>query len=132
MNNNGISKGWLWLWRVIMILVIAFFLFDAVTHLFVLPAVAPSFAQLGLPLSLSVSLGGILLVSVALYCIPQTIVLGAILLTGYLGGAVLANMRIGASLFGAILFPVYVGILLWGTVYILDPRVRALIPLRKS
>ncbi len=65
-----------------------------------------------------------------LYVIPRTSVLGAILLTGYLGGAVATNLRVGLPLFGHVLFPVYVGVLLWGGLLLRDDRLRAVLPLR--
>jgi ABC-type transport system involved in cytochrome c biogenesis permease component len=65
-----------------------------------------------------------------LYAIPKTCILGAILLTGYLGGAVATHTRIGDPLFSHILFPVYLGVLLWGALFLRDERVRALIPPR--
>lgn len=132
MNQDlGISKTWLWVWRIIMVIVVLFLAFDGIIHVLVIPPVAASFIQLGFPLSLAVPIGIIELVSLVLYCLPRTAVLGAVLLTGYLGGAVLTNMRADLPLFSNILFPVYVGILLWGSLYILDPRIRALLPLRK-
>ena len=67
-----------------------------------------------------------------LYVLPQTSVLGAILLTGYLGGAVASHVRSGDPLFSHILFPVYVGILIWGGLYLREPRLRALVPIRNS
>jgi len=72
----------------------------------------------------------ILLVCTALYAIPNASVLGAILLTGYLGGAIATHLRIGDPLFSHVLFPTYLGVLLWGGLYLREPRLRALIPLR--
>jgi hypothetical protein len=69
-------------------------------------------------------------VSTALYVIPKTSVLGAILLTGYLGGAIATHLRVGDPLFSHVLFPTYLGVLLWGGLYLRDERLRALIPLR--
>jgi hypothetical protein len=85
---------------------------------------------LGWPADVSVArmLGIIGLISTALYALPRTSVLGAILLTGYLGGAIATNMRVGSPLFSHTLFGVYLGIILWGGLYLRDPRVRALIP----
>ena len=80
--------------------------------------------------SVIVKLGIVLLVSTVLYLIPRTSVLGAILLTGYLGGAVATHVRVGDPLFTNILFPVYIGILVWGGLYLRDERLRALVPLR--
>jgi hypothetical protein len=113
-------------------LVIAFLAVDVVIK-FVKPAPAPvveTCAHLGLPLSLAPVLGVILLMSTALYVIPNTSVLGAILLTAYLGGAVATHLRVGDPLFSHVLFPTYLGVLLWGGLYVREPRLRALIPLR--
>jgi hypothetical protein len=86
--------------------------------------------QLGYPESVILGLGVVLLVSVVLYLTPCTAVMGAILLTGYLGGAVATHVRVGNPLFGYILFPVYLGLMLWGGLYLRDVRMRALIPFR--
>jgi hypothetical protein len=75
-------------------------------------------------------LGVIGLVSTALYALPRTSVLGAILLTGYMGGAIATHLRIGSPLFSHTLFGVYLGVLLWGGLWLRDPRVRALLPFR--
>ena len=72
----------------------------------------------------------VVLVCVILYVVPRTAVLGAILLTGYLGGAVATHLRVGDPLFSHTLSPVYFAVLLWGGLYLRDERLRALIPLR--
>jgi hypothetical protein len=126
------SKKGLWAGRIMSGLVIAFLTFDGVFK-FVKPAPAPvveTMAHLGWSLSLAPVLGIILLVSTALYVIPNTSALGAILLTGYLGGAVATHLRAGDPLFSHILFPTYLGVLLWGGLYLREPRLRALLPLR--
>ena len=69
---------------------------------------------------------------VAIYLWPRTAILGAILLTGFLGGAVATNLRVGNPLFTHILFPTYVGLMVWGGLYLRDARVRALIPFRSD
>src|SRR5437016_8642228 len=127
-----VSKKGLWAGRIMSGLVVAFLAFDVVLK-FVTPAPAPvveTFAHVGWPLSLAPVLGTILLVSTALYVIPKTFVLGAILLTGYLGGAVATHLRAGDPLFSHVLFPTYLGVLLWGGLYLREDRLRALIPLR--
>jgi hypothetical protein len=127
-----VSKKGLWAGRIMSGLVIAFLAVDVVIK-FVKPAPAPvveTCAHLGLPLSLAPVLGMILLVSTALYVIPNTSVVGAILLTGYLGGAVATHLRVGDPLFSHVLFPTYLGVLLWGGLYLREDRLRALIPLR--
>jgi hypothetical protein len=85
--------------------------------------------RLGYPASLSATLGILLLACLALYVFPRTAVLGAVLLTGYLGGAVTTHLRIGDDLF-TLLFPVIVGALVWAGLFLREPRLRALVPLR--
>lgn len=128
-SNRGLLVG-----RIMSGLIIAFLAFDGVFK-FVKPAPAPvveTFARLGWSLSLAPVLGIVLLVSAALYAIPKTSVLGAILLTGYLGGAIATHLRVGDPLFSHVLFPTYMGVLLWGGLYLRDKRLRALIPLRTA
>ena len=86
--------------------------------------------ELGYPESVIMALGIILLVCVILYVVPHTAVLGAILLTGYLGGAIATQARVGNPLFSHILFPVYLALLIWGGLFLRDSRLRALMPLR--
>ena len=126
-----VLKTQLWAGRIISALPILFLLFDGVIHLTRIAPVVDSFNQLGYPIGLALSLGIIELVCVVLYVVPPTSVLGAILLTGYLGGAVASNLRIGAPLFSNALFPVYVGVLLWAGLYLRSNRLRALLPLRR-
>jgi len=124
------TKG-LWAGRIMSGLVILFLAFDVVFK-FIKPAPAPvveTMAHVGWSLSLAPVLGILLLVSTALYAIPNTSALGAILLTGYLGGAVATHLRVGDPLFSHVLFPTYLGVLLWGGLYLRDDRLRALIPL---
>jgi DoxX-like family len=86
--------------------------------------------KLGYPLSLTSVIGIVLLVCVVVFAIPRTSILGAILLTGYLGGAVASQLRVGLPLFSYVLAPVYFGVLIWGGLFLRDDRLRALIPLR--
>ena len=85
---------------------------------------------LGFPIGLAPSIGLLLLSCVAVYSIRQTAVLGAILLTGYLGGAVALQVRIGAEPF-SLVFPILVGVLLWGGLFLRDDQLRTLVPLRR-
>ena len=127
-----VSKGKLWTGRIMSGLAVLFLAFDAVLK-FVSPAPAPvaeAFVKVGWPLTLAPLLGVILLLSTALYAIPKTSVLGAILLTAYLGGAVSTHLRVGDPLFSHVLFPTYLGVLLWAGLFFRDDRLRALIPLR--
>jgi DoxX-like family len=128
-----VSKGGLWAGRIMSGLVVAFLAVDVIIK-FVTPAPAPvveTFAHLGWSLSLAPVLGTILLVSTALYVIPITSVFGAILLTGYLGGAVSTHLRAGDPLFSHVLFPTYLGVLLWGGLSLREERLRALLPFRR-
>lgn len=129
----SVSKKALWTGRVLTILLVLFFLFDAVTKFIkpLPPPVAIAFDHLGLPYWMSPVIGAILLVCLVLFVIPQTAILGAILLTGYLGGAVAINLRVGDPLFGHVFFPVYFGAVIWLSVYLREARLRDLIPFRR-
>ena len=94
-------------------------------------AVTETFVQLGWPVSLAKGIGILELTCLVVYIVPPTAVLGALLLTGYLGGAVATHVRIGNPLFSHTLFPVYIGLLLWGALFLRDARVRALISIRR-
>ena len=122
----------IWIGRVISALVVAFVLFDTVLHLINIPLVQKASVELGLPVGLAPVIGIIELLCILLYAIPATSVLGAILLTGYLGGAVAAQLRVGNPLFGQILFPIYVGLMVWGGLWLREPRLSKLIPIRIS
>jgi hypothetical protein len=124
-----VSKGRLWTGRIISALVVLFLLFDSITKVMKVRQVLEASAQLGYPVNAIVTIGIILLVCTALYVIPQTAVLGAILLTGYLGGAVAANLRIGSAMFNT-LFPIVFAALAWAGIFLRERRLGALIPLR--
>ena len=124
------AKGQLWTGRVLSILAILFLTFDSVIKLLRLPMVAEASAKLGYQNDTIFQIGIVLLVCVILYAIPQTSILGAILLTGYLGGAVATHTRVGDPLFSHILFPTYIGTLVWLGLYLRDTRLRALVPFR--
>jgi DoxX-like family len=126
-----ISSPRRWTGFVITGLIALFLLFDAAMKFAAPKPVADAFVRTGWPIDLSVTLGAILLTSTVLYLIPRTAILGAILLTGYLGGAVATNLRLHNPWFSHTLFPVYFGILLWGVLWLRDPRVQELIPLRR-
>ena len=125
----NVSKGALWTGRIISGLAALLFVFDGVGHLMKPVPVVEAFARLGYPLSASVGIGLVLLLCTAIYVTPKTWVLGAILLTGYLGGAVSTHVRAGSSTF-EVIFPVIFGVLVWLGIYLRDERLRALIPLR--
>jgi hypothetical protein len=111
-------------------LVVLFMLMDGGMKLMQLPIVLETTSQLGWPTSSVVPLGIVLLACAVLYAVPQTSVLGAILMTGYLGGTVATHARIGSPIFTHTLFGVYLGILMWGGLYLRDPRLQAILPLR--
>ena len=125
------SKRTLLSGRIISGVVTAFMLFDGI---FKLPKPAPvvdSFKKLGYDPNIAIPIGVLALLCAILYAIPRTAVLGAILLTGYLGGAVATHVRVDDPLFTHILFPVYFGVLAWVGLYLRDERLRALVPVRK-
>lgn len=111
-------------------LAIAFLLFDALAKVFLLQPVVEGAEMLGYPPTTMIPLGVILLLSTLLYAAPRTAVLGAILPTGYLGGAVATHVRILDPLFSHILFPVYLGAFIWGGLLLRDARLRAFLPWR--
>jgi hypothetical protein len=127
-GGRGRTIGW-----VLSGLAIAFLLMDATMKLLALSVVLETSEPLGFPgAAMARGLGVLLLVCTLLYAAPQTAVLGAILLTGYLGGAVATHVRVGDPLFSHILFGVYVGVFLWLGLYLRDARLRALVPLRSA
>jgi DoxX-like family len=122
-----VSKTRVWTGRIISALLVLFLLFDAFLK-FTKPApVVEAFAHLGLPISLSVPIGVILLACTVLYAIPPTSFLGAILLTGYFGGAVITHLRVGDPLFSHALFPIYFGVLAWTALFLRDDRLPPLV-----
>ena len=126
-----LSKGRLWTGRIMSALPALFLLVDGVGKLIKPAPVVEGTVQLGYPESVLLGLGIVLLTCTVLYTIPRTAILGAILLTGYLGGAIATHVRVGSPLFSHILFPVYLAVLIWGGLYLRDERLRALIPLRR-
>jgi hypothetical protein len=129
-RHREISRKRLWAGQTMSAIAVLFLLFDSVIKLVVIAPVVESFAQLGYPVSLARGIGLLELVCIVVYVIPRTSVLGAILLTGYLGGAVATHVRVGSPLFTHILFPTYVGALSWGGLVLREDRLRSLIPLR--
>jgi hypothetical protein len=123
----------LWTGRVMSGLVILFLAMDGTIKMVPIEAVTDSLKELGYPTSDSFArlLGIIVLGGTALYAWPRTAVLGAILLTGLFGGAIATHLRLGHPLFSHTLFGVYLGLLMWGGVWLRDPAVRALLPLRR-
>ena len=114
-----------WAGRVLSALAVVFLAFDGAIKLMRLPAVLDATVQLGLPLSSIVPIGLTLLVCTLIYVIPRTSAVGAVLLTGYLGGAVAVQARAGNPMFETV-FPIIVGTVVWAGVFLRDRRVRAL------
>jgi hypothetical protein len=129
-NTQTVSKKMLWAGRIITALPALFLLMDGIMKLFKPAVVVDATVQLGYSETVIIPLGIVLVICTFLYLIPQTAILGAILLTGYLGGAVATHVRVGEGLF-PVLFPVILGVLIWGGLYLRDERLRALIPLRR-
>jgi hypothetical protein len=122
----------LWVGRALSALATAFLVLDGAIKLVPLPVVAETTAALGWPTddpTLRI-LGVLTLGATALYAWPRTALLGAILLTGYLGGAIATHARIGSPLGTHTLFGLYLGLAVWGGLWLRDPRLRALLPLR--
>jgi hypothetical protein len=125
------TKTAVWTARVIGALVVLFLLFDAFTK-FTKPApVVDAFTRIGVPIGLSPVIGGLLLAFTVLYVIPRTSVLGAILMTGYLGGAVAIQLRAGTPPFENA-FPIIFAALMWTPVYLVNEPLRKLVPLRRT
>ena len=122
-----VSKKALWAGRIISALPVLMLLFSGVMKLLKPAPVVEEFSRLGYPERLAIVLGIIELGCTVVYVIPQTAVLGAILVTAYLGGATATHVRIGDPFF----FPIIVGILVWLGLYFRDPRLRPLMPLTK-
>ena len=116
--------------QVITALVAAFLLFDAVIHILNIAPVVAGSRTLGFDVDVMPWVGALELALLLLYVVPRTAVLGAVLLTGYLGGALCAQLRIEAPLFSTVLFPVYVGVALWAGLWLRDARVRDLMAAR--
>jgi hypothetical protein len=127
-----VSKSALWTGRALSGLVILFLLFDGAIKLVPWPIVTETMDKIGYGSSESLArtLGAITIACTVLYAIPPTSILGAILLTGYLGGAMASHVRIDSPLFSHILFGFYLGLMLWGGLWLRDRRLRSLIPFR--
>lgn len=122
------SKHMLWVSYIMSTLPVLMLLFSGIMKLIKPPSVMEGFAHLGYDESVALGLGVVELLATLLYIIPRTSVLGAILLTGYLGGATATHLRIGEPFHMAILL----GMFVWGGLYLRDERLRLLIPLRTS
>lgn len=126
-GQSRVMTGWGW---VLSGLFLAFMGFDITIKLIQMPVVAQSMQALGWPGTSGLSIGVIELVALALYVYPRTAVLGAILITGVMGGAIASHLRVGNPLFSHVLFGVYLGLFAWGGLWLRDPRLRAVTPWR--
>jgi len=124
-SDQVISKKLIWTGRILSGLVALFFLVDGVMKLFKPPVVVEATRQLGYPESAIIGIGVVLLTCTLLYLFPRTSILGAILLTGYMGGAVATHVRVGAGFNAA--FAVMFGVLVWAGLWLRETRVRNLL-----
>jgi DoxX-like family len=121
----------LWTGTILSGAAVVFLLFDSLGKLLKVAPVVAGSADLGYPESVIRPLGVVLLVCVVTYVIPRTAILGAVLLTGYMGGAIATHVRVGSPLFTHKLFPVYVAVVIWGGLLLRDDRLRALLALNR-
>ena len=126
-SRGAVRAGW-----ALSVVAILFFAMEGGMKVMNPPFVAEATAHLGWPADSGTihMLAILLLGSTLLYAIPRTAVLGAVLLTGYLGGAVATHVRVGSPLLSHVLFGVYLGVIVWGGLWLREPRIRALLPLR--
>jgi len=124
---SPVSNKVLWTGRIISALVVLFMLFNCAIGLLKPDFARAGFAHLGYPDRVAPGVAILMFVCTVIYAIPQTSILGAILLTGYLGGATASHLRIGEPFY----FPVVVGVLVWLGIFLREERLRALVPLRR-
>lgn len=130
--SHASSRTRLWIGRVLSSAAVLFLLFDSTAKLLEVQPVIDGTAQLGYPRDIVFTLGITLLSCVVTHLVPRTSVLGALLLTGYLGGAVATHLRAASPLFSHVLFPVYIAAFLWSGLVLRDPQLRALLPIRRA
>ena len=126
-----LALKWIWTGRILSGLMVLFLLFDGIIKFMKIQPVIDTFAQLGWPIKFAVPIGIIDVVCAVLYAIPRTAVLGALLMTGLLGGAIATHVRIESPLFSHTLFGVYMGLVAWSALYLREPRLRALLPVSR-
>lgn len=131
-SARSTGRARLWTGRVLTSLVTAFLLFDVTLKLLRPPMVVEGTAKLGYPESSILVTGILLLACLVLHLVPRTAVLGAVLLTGYLGGAVATHLRVGDPVFSHIVFPVYVGVLIWAGLVLRRPSLASLLGLGRA
>jgi len=131
-NTHQISKGQLWTSRIMSGIVILFMLFDSIFKLIKPAAVVEGTLELGYAEHHIIVMGILGLLSILLYAIPRTSVLGVVLLTGYFGGVIATHLRLHNPLFSHTLFPVYLAVLAWGGLWLRNETLRTLFPLRQE
>ena len=127
--NAPLAAPLRWAGRILSGLPALFLIFDGVIKLLNLQPVVEASQLLGLPVDLAPGIGVLLLACLAVYLLPRTAVLGAILLTGYLGGVISLQLRVGAPLF-SLVFPIILGVMLWGGLYLRNAQLRTVLSLR--
>jgi DoxX-like family len=127
-QTAGVSKGKLWTGRIISAILVLFLLADGLAKVMKAGPVLKAFDELGYARTVAVPIGILLLVCTILYAIPRTSIFGAILLTGYLGGATATHVRAGQPFY----FPIVFGVLVWLGLFLRETRLHALVPLRNS
>jgi hypothetical protein len=127
-----VTQAQLWTGRILSGIVVLFLTLDGVMKLVAPPPVIEGSGQLGYSADALLPMGVLLLTGVALYLVPRTSVLGAIFLTGFLGGAIASHVRVANPLFSHILFPSYVAAMMWGGLLLRDARLRAFLPFAKA
>ena len=128
--SKPISKSTIWIGRILSTLAVLFLLFDGIMKFFMdklPPEALEAGAALQWPIEKMPLVGTILLTCTLLYIVPRTAILGAVLLTGYLGGAIASHIRVSNPLFTHTLFPIYIAIFIWWGLYLRDARVRNII-----
>jgi hypothetical protein len=132
METTKISTSHLWIGRILSGIVILFLLFDATIKFLKLPEVVrTTVGELGYSEHHILIHGVLVLACTILYMIPRTSILGAVLLTGYLGGAIASHVRVDNPLFSHTLFPVYIGIMMWGGIWLREERLRNIFPFKR-
>ena len=131
LNTETTPRTWLWAGRVLSGLFVAFMIFDVSIKLLELEIVKQTLTDLGYPPHLGRVIGGVEAICLALYLTPRTSALGAVLMTAVMGGAIASHMRQEAPLFSHTLFGVYLGLLMWGGLFLRDARLRSLFPIRR-
>ena len=124
------SRKTLWAGRALSVFAVLFLLVDATFKVLVLPAAVEATTQLGYPAGTIFPLGLLQIALLIIYLVPRTSVLGAVLWTGYLGGAVATHVRVGDPLFSHTLFPIYVALFLWAGLWLRDERLCSVLPMR--